>query len=345
VQLHNSAEDIWAQDFFETGYMSMPAPDGGQHAIRTAYRSANVYQAGAYPLRSAGSVVFTQFRGPDVAGIQAFDVAHPRSSDSLNSYGNLETIPPHTSDAGTFPLGRMIRGSIPSFAPDPVMAKLLESQGQQPPVYIDTSWLLVGHVDETISFLKASTPRGWVMLVNDPTLARQMLMDAQDAGYGDTQMFIGKSWYDDMGNPTPAAVSINDTLNDTDVMTVSATAAAAIDAQLTVIKAATGITDAEIIHIPFLDHTEFGAAIAYQVGTVNSFVVGLHDIVVPSTFGPLINGVDIFQVQLEAQLAPLGYTVHWVDDWALYHTDEGEIHCGTNAARKIPDVKWWEAGR
>ena len=56
----------------------------------------------------------------------------------------------------------------------------MESQAVQPPVYVDTSWLLVGHVDETISFVKTSSPRGWTILVNDPAMAKKMLQDAVD---------------------------------------------------------------------------------------------------------------------------------------------------------------------
>ena len=49
--------------------------------------------------------------------------------------------------------------------------------------------------------------------------------------------------------------------------------------------------------------------------------------------------------QFEASLAPFGVKVHWVEDWNLYHRLEGEIHCGSNNARRIPSVKWWETGR
>ncbi len=59
----------------------------------------------------------------------------------------------------------------------------------------------------------------------------------------------------------------------------------------------------------------------------------------------MIDGKDIFKTQLEDALAPYGITVHWVEDWDLYHRLSGEVHCGTNAARTIPAEKWWESGR
>ena len=41
-----------------------------------------------------------------------------------------------------------------------------------------------------------------------------------------------------------------------------------------------------------------------------------------------------------------GITVHFIENWDLYHRLGGEVHCGTNAMREVPtDVKWWESGR
>ncbi|MEN8165423.1 MAG: protein-arginine deiminase family protein, partial [Acidobacteriota bacterium] len=57
--------DQWTQDFFETAIMSMPAVVG-EHTIHVNLRSANY--TGSGPLRDAGRVVFTELRGPDVAG-------------------------------------------------------------------------------------------------------------------------------------------------------------------------------------------------------------------------------------------------------------------------------------
>lgn len=340
-----STNDLWTQDFFETGYMAMPAKNGAQHVVRVAYRSASVYQAGPSPLRAAGKVVFTRLRGRDSGGVQAYTLQQSEESTTLNSYGNTETIPPYTLNGVNYPLGRLLRGNIASFAPDPVMTKLMESQQVQPHVYIDTSWLVVAHVDETLSFVKAPTARGWVLLVNDPTLARQMLQAEVDRGNGGVQMFIGKSWYDENYRAFPAVKTIAQVLADTDVMSRSASAAAEVAAQLEIIKRETGLTDAEIIRVPFLHHTEYGASIAYQPGFVNGFVVGDRDFIAPDPFGPIIDGQDMFKKDFEAKLSAIGYTVRWIDDWDLYHVNLGEVHCATNAARKIPEAKWWEGGR
>jgi len=340
-------QDPWAQDFFETAFMSMPGAGGAQHVMHVDLRSANVYSPGdaKNPLRPAGQAVFTTFRGKDTGGIQQYDAKHSQDMDSLNSFGNLETIPPYTLGDKAYPFGRILRGKTASFFPDPTFVKMMESQAMQPPVYVDTSWLLVGHVDETMSFVKAKSARGWALLVNDPTIAKKMLEAEVAAGNGATPMFVGKSWYDDNGKPSPAEATITAVLADTAVMTASADAATEIDAQLAKVKAETGLTDAEIIKIPFLHTSMQGGSYAYIPGMVNGILVSDTHFVVPNPHGPVIDGADIFQKTMTERLAPLGITVDFAEDWDEYHAALGEVHCGSNARRKIPDTKWWESGR
>lgn len=340
-------QDQWAQDFFETAYMSMPMAGGAQHVMHVDLRSANVYSPGdaQNPLRPAGQAVFTTFRGKDTAGIQQFDPKHSQDMDSLNSFGNLETIPPYTLGDKSYPFGRILRGKTPSFYPDPTFVKMMESQAMQPPVYVDTSWLLVGHVDETMSFVKVKSTRGWALLVNDPTIAKKMLEDQVAAGKGATPMFVGKSWYDDNGKPSPAQATIDAVLADTTVMTASADAATEIDAQLVKVKAETGLTDDEIIKIPFLHTSMQGGSYAYIPGMVNGVLVSDTHFVAPNPHGPVIDGADIFQKTMTERLAAIGITVDFAEDWDEYHAALGEVHCGSNTRRKIPDTKWWESGR
>lgn len=94
--------DQWTQDFFETAYMSMPAPNGEQKVIHVNIRSAN-YDDYTPGLRTAGKVVFTKLRGPDVAGVVQYDENHSDEMDSLNSFGNLETIPPYEYNSMNYP--------------------------------------------------------------------------------------------------------------------------------------------------------------------------------------------------------------------------------------------------
>ena len=340
-------DDQWAQDYFEPAFMSMPAKHGAQHVIRVNYRSANVFNRAAEdaPLRPAGRIVF-KLRGRDVAGVQQFDPQHSSTMDSLSSLGNFETVPPYERGDERFPFGRVLRGATKSFYPDRAFARMVEAQAQQPPIDVDTSWLLVGHVDETISFVKAPTLRGWMLLINDPRLAKTMLEDAAAQGYGDKTMFAGKHWLNlETGAITPAVTTINAVLADTQIMQASAEAAAEVDAQLDILKKEIGLKDREIIKVPFLHAIAFGKSVAYQPAMVNGLYVSETRFAAPDPHGPVIDGVDIFKDAFADSLRKIGITVDWVEDWDAYHRIYGEVHCGSNSTRKIPEVRWWESGR
>jgi len=400
-------QDQWAQDYFETGYMSMPGADGSPHAIRVAFRSANVYNSGNpdNPLRPAGQVVFSYMRGKDMAAVQEYDINHSGQMDSLNSFGNTETIPPYSLDGVDYPLGRIFRGKTPSFFPDPFFTKMLEDQNMQPPVYINTAFLLVGHVDEVFSFVSMDTERGWGILQNDPPMAVAMFEDQVAAGNGDALLFVDRYWdsftevdngtacevdadcpathicltkaYEGSGSekcsPTCAvnadcsagtgckepwfapgqlvchedyaAVSIADVLDDADVMAESAKTAVEVEEGRVVLQIATGLTDDEIISIPYLHESINGYSVAFQPGTVNGLHVEKGHFYPPDPHGPVIDGKDIMKAQFEDALGAIDYAVHWVEDWDLYHRMLGEVHCGSNAKRELPDVNWWETGR
>lgn len=339
--------DQWTQDYFETGYMTLPT-EGGNHIVRVAFRSANVYypKKPKSPLREAGRMVFSVLRGKDFAAVQEFDIKQPSSMVSLNSFGNTETIPPYSMGDKDYPLGRIFRGSVSNFYTDKNFSKMLEAQQVQPPVYVDTSWLLVGHVDETITFVKTNTPRGWTIVANDPRLAKKMLEEQVAKGNGNVTMFQEKYWVDfDNNKEVPAEVSISDVLADKDVIAESASSAAEVDNQLAILQKETGITDEEIIRIPYLHENAEGYSVAYQVGTVNGIYLSNTDFGAPDPHGPVIDGKDIFKEHMTQAFAKHGIKVHYIEDWDLYHRLSGEVHCGSNVTRQIsPTEKWWESG-
>ncbi|WP_164015670.1 protein-arginine deiminase family protein [Pyxidicoccus trucidator] len=338
-------EDLWTQDYFEPAYMSMPAAGGRQHVIQVNYRAPFVISTRKNdPLRAAGRIVYW-LRGPDQAAVQQYQPGLSKESQTLNSFGNTEVIPPYEKDGVRYPLGRLLRGrgpdSRPDYQPDPSFTRLLEAQAVQPPVYVDTSWLNVSHVDETFSFLPANTPRGWIALVADPALARRMLLDAQARGHGETKLFTGLTW----GFDRPAELTLSQVLDNPGVMDASALAALEIDSQLAILKEETGLTEAEIIRVPFLFQEVTGGMSALQPATLNLLAVSSTQVVAPEPHGPLIDGVDPFKAHLEAALAAYGIRVHWSDVWSPYHIGGGQVHCATNASREVPQVKWWEGGR
>ena len=158
-------------------------------------------------------------------------------------------------------------------------------------------------------------------------------------------MFQGLKWLNDNNTESAADVTIDQVLADNTVMTTSDQAAASVDGQLQTLKQETGITDAEIVHVPFLHEPAYGYSVAYQPGTINSLYPAFDTFAAPDPHGPVIDNKDIFKDQLEQALAPLGIKVVWVEDWDLYHRLDGEVHCGTNSKRALLDgEQWWKSG-
>lgn len=347
VRLTVPEGDQRTQDLFESGVMTMPEALGQQRAIRVFMRSASLGTGrGPRPLRAGSRIVYTAFRGKDAAAIQQYDINHDLEMDSLDSFGNTETIPPYTHGGESYPLGRIFRGSVPSFHPDATMSLLLASQGVQPVLTVNTEWLWVGHVDETLSFIRANSPLGFAVIANDPSLAREMLEAASAQGFGETKMFVGQRWLDDTGTESPEEITIDQVLADTGVMAKTAEAAVEVEAQLDVLRQAIGLAEEDNLRVPYLHDSVYGYAIAYQPGTVNGVVLADKHVAAPDPDGPEVQGEDIFKKQMTDTFGTRGMVVHVVEDWNLYHRLEGEVHCGSNAVRVIPtDVRWWETVR
>jgi len=138
---------------------------------------------------------------------------------------------------------------------------------------------------------------------------------------------------------------IDATLGDPDVMSANATAVVEIDEQVNQLKAATGLTDAEVISIPFLHQDYNGYSVALQPGTVNGLVPKPGHFWAPDPHGPRADGGDIMKTAMEEQLAPFGVQVSWVEDWDMFHRLAGEVHCGSNTLRAKPTRGWWESNQ
>lgn len=334
--------DPWTQDFFDVAYVSRPGEGGEPVGMHVAIRSPQ-------PDRAAGQIVTRHFLGPDFG---AFYLHEPGGTDryshgySMNSFGNWDVIPPHATEAGAFPLGRHVFGAGTSRdeRPDPVYEDFVRAQAVQPAIEVDTTWLLVGHVDEFLQWVADPGPKGFRMLVGDPEGARELLLELQAAGHGDVPMFVGKYFYDfETEREYPAEVTVSETLADADRMAASQYARTIIDEEAARVAAETGLGDEDLTRMPFLFEELWGGMLAYQPGTVNLLHVD-GVLVIADPFGPEVDGVDPFEADLETRLGAHGLEVHFADDWDLYHTAMGEVHCGTNVVRTM-NQRWWESGR
>ena len=340
--------DRWVQDTMEVGVN--PVPGRAQHVALDAVRE-----------RGLDDFAHDELLGPDFG---FFRVRTPRGENTFDSHGNLEVSPPVTVNGREFRLGRIYYGegrpAMGGFPPEPFNPEFLaflNAQAVQSPFAIDTSWLAVGHVDEFLSTVPASTGRAFRLVVADTPSCVAMLRTLQAAGRGGLTLFTGHTdpFY---GERTIDDILVNTVLLDDNRLICQPR----IEAALAVMVAELGLDPAaDVLRIPSLfeesrfsprrndpaDPAFFEALIP---GVVNLLCItgqtfAGHHLVMARPFGPVLNGVDQVEAEVRRRFATLGYTpgqLHFIDDFESYHMQMGEVHCGTNSRRRAPATPWWE---
>ncbi len=338
--------DQWTQDMFNTGYTTIPGPDGVPHGMRAHHARPWGRQDGAQWLPIA--FLRTRYLGPDTAIFSVYKKAS--SGSTYDSYGNHDLAPGSMLGDVKYPLGRIVHGTgtLPEYK------AFYDAQAiQGPSLVVKTSWLAVGHIDETTSWVPSQTPRGWKLLMASDSLGKDLLEEQAKKGNGGVKFFIGLKNYDPKTDKLKdAVVSIDETLADVDLMQWSQEAEIETEGQRVTLVEAFKFADDEIVAIPLLTE-EIGGKIAYLPGMVNALVFS-NTIVMADPFGPVIDGGDLFKVYVNNELATpkhsigldgKGMTTVYVDDYASYHVALGEVHCGTNPEGAPALTPWWPLGR
>ncbi|MBM7790918.1 protein-arginine deiminase family protein [Tenggerimyces flavus] len=336
-------KDVWWQDTYEPAVATMPAV-GGPRTMRVAIRSANRWNLAGSDgvvrptLRPAGRLLFRDLRGPDVAVVQEFtDEDREPMHDLLNMGGNIESLPPYSHAGKSYPQGRIVYGSGVR-KPDHAFVGMLAAQGYQKPVVIDTSWLLVGHADETMHVVPARTKHGWTLMVADPRQAVRLLRSAQAAGAGKARLFEGTNVSD---QPT-----VDSLLADAKFLAENELAAKQIDKQIARILAETGLRRSDLVSVPVpFRQLDFAPVFrAVTPGIPNGLSLTPREFAPPDPHGPRVHGRDVFKVATERALGAHGVRVRWVEDAFWAHLNGGEVHCTTNAWRDVGSIaRWWAA--
>jgi protein-arginine deiminase len=221
----------------------------------------------------------------------------------------------------------------------PDVIKFLEAQDAQSPVlWIDTSWLVIGHVDETLSWVPSKVGTPYRMLMPSPRLAVEILRKAENAAPGG---MLNRGTKREGDKPGEYERPVADALNDKDLMAAQEVVQKKIDGVRRTLQDGLGIADADIIEIPVLFNSSPkwfpGRYFAETVNLVNSLLIG-NELIVPDPLGPIVNGKDVLLQAVKDRLEPLGCQVRSVNNFYPYHRHGGEVHCGTNATRHAADL-------
>jgi protein-arginine deiminase len=231
--------------------------------------------------------------------------------------------------------GRIYAGTQGARAMHPEVIKFLEAQGVQGPVlWLDTSWLVIGHVDETVSWVPSKVGTPYRMMVPSPQLAVEILRQAEKDAPGG---ILNRGTKREGDKPGEFERPVAEALKDEGLMAAQELVQKKIDAVRRMLQDGLGVADADIVEIPVLfnssDDWFRGRYFAETVNMVNGLLVG-NDYIVPDPRGPLVGGKDVLLQAVKDRLEPLGCRVVPLDCFYPYHRGGGEIHCGTNATRK-----------
>nr|XP_060614759.1 protein-arginine deiminase type-3-like [Anolis sagrei ordinatus] len=314
--------DRWIQDEMEIGYIQAP-----HKTFPVVFDSPRNRELKDFPFKGV--------LGPDFGYVTR--EAREKDVSGLDSFGNLEVSPPVTVKAKKYPLGRILIGSA---VPSPsgkemvrVVRDFLYAQRVQSPIELYSAWLLVGHVDEFVSFVPASDRKGFRLLLASPSACFKLLREKEQEGYGNARMFEGAKDKD--------KVSIKKILADKSLRNNNEYYQKCIDWNRDILKEELGLTEEDIIDIPQLFAPSYATkAVAYFPDMVNMLVLGKH-LAVPKPFGPILHDQCCLEEEVRRLLEPLGLSCTFIDDFQPYHLRYGEIHCGTNVRRKAFTYKWW----
>ncbi|KAM9361817.1 protein-arginine deiminase type-2 isoform 1-T1 [Symphorus nematophorus] len=321
--------DRWMQDELEFGYIDSP-----HHRFPVVLDSPRDGELVDFP--------YNELLGPDFGYVTR--VAQRKDVSSLDSFGNLEVSPPVSVNGKQYPLGRILIGvAFPTASKGRNMTKVVQdflwAQKVQEPVALFSDWLLVGHIDEFMTFVPAPDRKGFRLLLASPDAGYKLFRGLQSAGHGQAKLFEGLR--------DEETVTVDEILESKLLQAHNNYVQHCIDWNRDVLKRELGLDDEDIIDLPILfklvreeGRKDELRAVAYYPDMVNMIVLG-KDLGIPKPFGPKVNGRCALEAEMCSLMEGLGLNCSFIDDFASYHKLLGEVHCGSNVRREPFDFKWW----
>jgi len=319
LRVHDAGawQEMWMQDTMEVGASVMPGHDadrGGMTVVLAGLRGFD-----PFPLR---------LLGPDVA---VAEVAEPRplggGDDWADWYGNLTVSPPTEA----WPHGRVISGRNVAtgerFHPDVI--RFLAAQQVQSPVWIDTSWLMIKHVDEILAFLPGSDGRGCMVVVDPLAGLEQARAAGLEQAVGPRAEAVAET------NRRIAELVEEMLTGETGARSGTIDARGAVDPGKGGLVALLGWDPERVVRLPvafevpgelppgaLTDATSLWSNPANALFVNGTVICGNADM------------PEAVQAACRAGFLAAGATaVEFLDD-ACYHRMKGNVHCGTNARRE-----------
>jgi hypothetical protein len=343
--------DPWIQDEMEIGYCF--APHASMHVVLHLKRNRGLDKIVHSELPAIGLGLYDSLHAPN---------AH---SDAVHYGGNLEGTPPITAATPALaagaagpaikahrpaPFGKILLGDSADRPVDADYRDFLLAQRVQPAIPVDTSWLMVGHVDEFTSFVADSSAKGFKLLFGSVKAMTDLLNEVKKVpvSSGRTNFHRGKFVIDlsqdALGNlikiPKYDEISVEDLLTNTKPFNdqLRTEKLIPIDQRL---KAGLNLAESDIIRIPTyftppaVASPTLSPTVAQTMGMVNMLVVGGH-LMIPKPLGPRMSPSDATAV-LKRTFAKTGNTApvklpatddtRWVENGELpermvcYYTD------------------------
>ena len=311
-----SGETAGMQDTTEIGYVQFPA-------------SAGIHQ---YPVSLKGHIIEGNedySKSLMSRNFGWFEMGKTRNLDPLNQwldgYSNLAVTPPLPN----YPMGRIYYGKAEDETLHPDVIEFINAQKVQgPPIEIDTSWLMLRHVDEIINFIPSQTGEA-LLLVVSPEAGIQLLEELAETGYEGAALNRGLS------TQTTVRAALN---NQVLIQHNRNLQQEKINPIVKELKQEFNLKDEQIIYIPVL----FGySGYAWWPNLINSVLIN-GELLVSNPRGPLIDGRDYFQEDLKQRLAIAGIEINFLDD-SYYQELKGNIQGAVNTTRKGRETPFWEA--
>lgn len=290
----------WMQDAISSG--SQVSPNGRVQEVLLAMDRAT----GASGLEGFAATRLAPNRGLALPGRD--------EPNLLSAGGNLEVIPPHPG----FPSGRLVIGGGGDRRMGRSTRAWLEAQEVQGPLLeVSTQWLETGHLDEIVTFVPASSPRGWVVVLASPRLANDRLRALVTEGFGSRQLRFGQ-----------ATRTVDSLTQDKDLAEANEEAQVKMDAVRAQLSAALGLAESELVDFPqlFVRRPE-GFASAHP-SLVNMVILDRVALMLSTD----VDG-DIFEATARDRLKQAGVDPRFVEDAGAYFELGGGLHCGVEVHR------------